>query len=109
MTCTRTQEFLERNEVETAALADAKKSPMGRSDALALARQADEIYATKGKKVVHLNLQSDKPTDDEIADLMLGPTGNLRAPTAKRGRALLVGFDEETYLKVLKMATSTSR
>ena len=32
---------------------------------------------------------------------MLGPTGNLRAPTLRVGRTLLVGFDEETYRKVL--------
>jgi hypothetical protein len=32
---------------------------------------------------------------------MLGPTGNLRAPTLRVGRTLLVGFDEDTYRKVL--------
>lgn len=32
---------------------------------------------------------------------MLGPTGNLRAPTLRVGRTLVVGFDEETYRKVL--------
>jgi hypothetical protein len=28
---------------------------------------------------------------------MLGPTGNLRAPTLKVGKTLLVGFNEEAY------------
>ena len=28
---------------------------------------------------------------------MLGPTGNLRAPTFKAGRTLVIGFDEATY------------
>jgi len=28
---------------------------------------------------------------------MLGPTGNLRAPTAKVGSTLLVGFNEDAY------------
>jgi hypothetical protein len=32
---------------------------------------------------------------------MLGPTGNLRAPTLRAGRTLVVGFDEEAYRKVL--------
>jgi hypothetical protein len=32
---------------------------------------------------------------------MLGPTGNLRAPTLRVGRTLIVGFDEETYRRVL--------
>jgi hypothetical protein len=32
---------------------------------------------------------------------MPGPTGNLRAPTLRVGRTLVVGFDEATYRKVL--------
>ena len=32
---------------------------------------------------------------------MLGPTGNLRAPTLRVGRTLIVGFDQETYRRVL--------
>jgi hypothetical protein len=28
---------------------------------------------------------------------MLGPTGNLRAPTLKRGKTVVVGFDAATY------------
>jgi hypothetical protein len=32
---------------------------------------------------------------------MLGPTGNLRAPTIRRGKTVLVGFNDETFEKVL--------
>ena len=32
---------------------------------------------------------------------MLGPTGNLRAPTVRSGKTLLVGFNEEKYAAVL--------
>lgn len=32
---------------------------------------------------------------------MLGPTGNLRAPTFRIGRTLVVGFHEETYRALL--------
>jgi hypothetical protein len=31
----------------------------------------------------------------------LGPTGNLKAPTLRIGRLLLVGFGEEAYALVL--------
>ncbi len=31
---------------------------------------------------------------------MLGPTGNLRAPTIRTGATVLVGFNEEVYRKV---------
>jgi len=68
---------------------------------LALARQADELYATKGRQVVHLALKKDKPDEATLLDLLLGPTGNLRAPVLRRGRTLIVGFDEATYKRLL--------
>ena len=37
-----------------------------------------------------------------MAGLLLGPTGNLRAPTLRKGRTLIVGFDEATYAKLLE-------
>jgi len=32
---------------------------------------------------------------------MLGPTGNLRAPTLRAGSTVLVGFDEDVYRAAL--------
>jgi len=55
------------------------------------------VYAAKGKQVVHLNLKKDKPSEDELLKLVLGPTGNLRAPTLQVGKKLIVGFQEEMY------------
>ena len=37
----------------------------------------------------------------EVAQLLLGPTGNLRAPTLRKGKTLIVGFDAETYAELL--------
>jgi arsenate reductase-like glutaredoxin family protein len=55
----------------------------------------------KGKNVVHLNLKKDKPAQAELLNLVLGPTGNLRAPTVRVGKKLLVGYNEEMYQAVL--------
>lgn len=74
---------------------------MGRKEALQLASSADEIYSSKGTKLVHINLKKEKHSDDEIADLLLGPTGNLRAPTFRVGKVLFVGFNEDTYSPLL--------
>ena len=65
-------------------------------------QNVDEIYASKGKQVVHLDLKKEKPDKAALLALLLGPTGNLRAPTLRSGRTLLVGFDEASYTKVLK-------
>lgn len=72
-----------------------------RREALALAREADELYATKGRQVIHLDLKKDKPDEATLLGLLLGPTGNLRAPVLRRGRTLIVGFDEATYKRLL--------
>ena len=61
----------------------------------------DELYATRGKKVIHVDLRREKPDRATLEGLLIGPSGNLRAPTLRRGRTLLVGFDEATYTKVL--------
>ena len=81
---------------------DAKKTTLKEKEALALAQEVDEIYASKGKQVVHLDLKTDKPDKAALLSVLLGPTGNLRAPTLRKGRTLLVGFDEAAYAKVLK-------
>jgi arsenate reductase-like glutaredoxin family protein len=67
-----------------------------------LAQAADKIMVAKGKKVVTFDMGKDRPDDDTLAAHILGPTGNLRAPTIRRGKTLLVGFSEEAYQQYLK-------
>lgn len=55
----------------------------------------------KGKKVLSFDLKNDETPREEIAALMLGPTGNLRAPTIVRGKTLLVGFNGDEFEKIL--------
>lgn len=100
MTCTRTQGFLAKTKVTVAETVNAKNKRLTRQDALAILKDADELYAMKGKKVTHLNFAKDRPTEADLLALVLGPTGNLRAPTLRRGRTLIVGFDEATYARL---------
>ena len=60
---------------------DARKTTLKEIEALALVREVDEIYASKGKQVVHLDLRKEMPDKAGLLGLLLGPTGNLRAPT----------------------------
>jgi arsenate reductase-like glutaredoxin family protein len=79
---------------------DATKERRGRTEALALARKADKVVVARGKKVAAFDMKNEPPDDDTLAAHLLGPTGNLRAPTLRRGKTLLVGFSEEAYQKV---------
>lgn len=98
----RTQEFLAQQKVSTAQTVDARKTAIGPKDALALLDGVDELYSCKGKKVIHVDLRQAKPKPAELAALMIGPTGNLRAPTARIGRKLIVGFEAGTYKKIIE-------
>jgi arsenate reductase-like glutaredoxin family protein len=101
MTCAKTQGFLARRGIAVADRTDAKKSTIKGDAALGVLKGVDEIYAAKGKQVVHVDLRRSKPPKAELLALLLGPTGNLRAPTLRKGRALIVGFDEATYERLL--------
>ena len=100
MTCVKAQEFLSHTTIQTVEQIDARKKKMPVADALALAKQVDRIVAAKGSKVVTLDLKKDKPDAETLQAVMLGPTGNLRAPTFRIGRTLIIGFHEETYRSV---------
>lgn len=65
-------------------------------------KEVDQIYSTRGKTVVHLNLKKDKPAKETILAAIIGPSGNLRAPAVRRGRTLMVGFEEGMYENILE-------
>ena len=64
-----------------------------------LAAEASRLIVAKGKKVSVFDVAAG--VTEEALGAMLGPTGNLRAPTLKSGRTLLVGFNEEHYTRSL--------
>lgn len=76
---------------------DARKSRYAADDLDEVLGDATKLVVAKGKKVVEFDLKKDRPAPDELAKVMLGPSGNLRAPTIRRGKTMLVGFNEELY------------
>jgi arsenate reductase-like glutaredoxin family protein len=101
MTCAKTQGFLAKHKVTVTTRADAKKATIKGDAALGVLKDVDELYVAKGKRIVHVDLRRDKPPRAELLGLLLGPTGNLRAPTLRKKRTLIVGFDETTYKDLL--------
>ena len=70
-------------------------------EALALARSAAKVVVGRGKKVVTFDMRHDPPDDETLLAHVLGPTGNLKAPTLRTGDTLLVGFSEAAYRETL--------
>ena len=101
MTCKKAQGFLEKHAVHIETITDANKQKQGRDEALRLARSAARVIVAKGKNIVTFDMKKNLPDDDTLLAHLLGPTGNLRAPTVRVGQSLLVGFNEEAYRLVI--------
>lgn len=97
MTCKKAHGYLDSISCKLASTVDSGKKKYGPTDALALLETVDKLIAIKGKKVVSFDLRKERPDDEAILALIIGPTGNLRAPTSRVGKTLIVGFNEEAY------------
>ena len=51
----------------------------------------------RGKKLLDYDMKKDAPGDDELTKGIIGPSGNLRAPTIVVGKTMMVGYHEEAY------------
>ena len=70
---------------------------LARKEAADLAKGASKVIVAKGKKIIEF---AGGKAGKDVVDAMLGPTGNLRAPTIRKGKTVLVGFNEEIFAKV---------
>ncbi len=101
-TCKKARGFLETASCSVQQVEDAVKVRYGPDEALKLLDGVDKLVAMKGKAVAEFDLKKSRPDDEVLLAHLIGPTGNLRAPTAKVGKTLIVGFNEETYEKMFK-------
>src|SRR5262245_33670258 len=97
MACTKARGFLGKSAITATEIVDARKLRYEGADALGLLDGIDMLIAARGKAAVKFDLRKDRPADDVLLTYLLGPSGNLRAPTARIGKTLVVGFNEETY------------
>lgn len=82
-------------------MVDAKKEKKGPREALALLEGQSRLVVARGKKVQTFDLRRKPLPQKEILAAIMGPSGNLRAPTLRRGKTVLVGFNEEAYDEAL--------
>jgi len=68
---------------------------LGRDVATEMLAEASTLHVAKGKKLS--SFKGDALRSDEAVAAMLGPTGNLRAPTLRVGKTLIVGFNEGLF------------
>ena len=85
------------NKIDIAEQVSASRK-LGAEDARKILKEASQLTVMKGKKVSDQKIPA-RVTKD-LVDTMLGPTGNLRAPTIRRGKRVLVGFNQDVFADV---------
>ena len=71
---------------------------LGEKDARAIAKASSKVLVAKGKKLDTFDMKDAKMA--AVVEKMLGPTGNLRAPTIRKGKMVVVGFNEEVFEEI---------
>ena len=73
----------------------ARKTKFHQAEALGIARKSDLVLVAKGKKL--LRFVPSQATDAELAAVILGRSGTLRAPALQVGATFVVGFHADAY------------
>ena len=76
---------------------NARKRVLSGKDVLTVLDGVRELVVANRNKIVRFDLGKQRPSDEQLIAAMTGPTGNLRAPTVRRGKRLIVGFHPDVY------------
>lgn len=101
VTCQRMDALLASLEITAKEVVSANKNKLGVAEALELVGSCTRLVASKGTKPIEIDLRKHPQTPEQLQALIIGPTGNLRAPTIRRGKTLFVGFHAETFAAAL--------
>lgn len=76
---------------------DGKKVKFSPSELPAILAKVKKVVAARGKNITRFDLVRDPPDEATLLSHLIGPSGNLRAPTAIVRQTLYVGFNLEMY------------
>lgn len=85
---------MEANDIQVTEQVPASRKLQAK-DAKGILAKASKLIVAKGKKVSEF--AAGPSASQDAVNAMLGPTGNLRAPTIVRGKTVLVGFNDEAF------------
>jgi len=74
---------------------DARKQRFDADAAWEVIKGADTVTTAKGKKVQTWNPATDDK--DKILKQVMGPSGNMRAPTLRMENRFIIGFNDDLY------------
>jgi len=88
-TCQRADDYLQRHDLEVKEQRDARKEHISPAEAVRLARGVDQLWVARGKSVLFFDMKKDPPSDAQLKKVLIGHSGNLRAPTIRQGKKML--------------------
>jgi len=87
--------------VTTREVVDARKQKLPKRETVPILRGTQRLIVARGKSIKDWNLKKDPPMEKELFSAIMGPSGSLRAPSARVGKTLLVGFSDEAWSLIL--------
>ncbi|MCA1582943.1 MAG: hypothetical protein LC796_16460 [Acidobacteria bacterium] len=88
--------MLDTRKVKVGEERQSRKAPLSRADAQALLDSVTWVIVARGK--TSRRLKREQATLDDLK----GHTGGFRAPIVRRGKTLLVGFNEAELEKLIR-------
>lgn len=82
-------------EVDLPEPVDARREKIDATQAVTMARKLSRLTAARGKNVVTYQMGKENPSDEDLIKIMVGPSGNLRAPAIRSGKQMFIGFHED--------------
>ena len=76
-----------QNNIAEGIVQSATKEPVAGTAALALLEDATELFVAQGQRVLRFDLTSQRPSDEELLQLLLGRSGNSGHPRSAAARA----------------------
>ena len=81
---------------------DARRKRIGPSEVADVVKDADLLLVSKGRSLARYDLKRRDFDRGEMLARMVGPTGNLRAPTLRRDRLVVVGFHPDALRELVR-------
>lgn len=100
-TCAKADAFLEARGLKARDVVDARKTKLPKRETVLMLRTTQRLVSIKGKRVDNWNLKKDPPIEKDLFGSIMGSTGNLRTPSLRVGKTMVVGFDEQTWAELL--------
>jgi arsenate reductase-like glutaredoxin family protein len=100
--CRKAHAFLSDYELVVRERVDARRTRIGPSELSEVVKGAKTVLVSNGRSVARFDLSSGARGRSEMFARMVGPTGNLRAPTLRRGPLVVVGYHADSLKELVR-------